>query len=112
MDIATLETVGNQETGVGQQARFVRITNLPTDKSTVKKLSRAGRLRWKIENVGFNEQKNNGYAMEHLFCRKSFTAFQNYYQCLLMHILSINLWNTVAWYNWLCNSIPNSLLSI
>ncbi len=84
-----VETIRNHKTGKEQQAKFVRITNLPTSKSTIKKLSRAARLRWKIENEGFNEQKNNGYAMEHLFCRKSFTAFQNYYQCLLIaHLIN------------------------
>lgn len=83
------ETVSNEKTAKTATTNFVRITNLAVNKSTVKKLSRAGRLRWKIENEGFNEEKNNGYAMEHLYSRKSFTAQQNYYQTMLIaHLLN------------------------
>ncbi len=83
------ETICNRATNKTTTVNFVRITNLPTNQSTVKKLSKAGRLRWKIENEGFNEQKNNGYNMEHLYSRKSFNALQNYYQCMLIaHLLN------------------------
>lgn len=83
------ETVSNEKTEKTATTNFVRITNLAVNKSTVKNLSRAGRLRWKIENEGFNEQKNNGYAMEHLYSRKSFNAQQNYYQSMLIaHLLN------------------------
>ena len=80
---------GKEKTNKALTQNFVRITNLPVSKSTVPKLSKAGRLRWKIENEGFNEEKNNGYAMEHLYSRKSFTALQNYYQSMLIgHLLN------------------------
>ena len=83
------ETISNTTTDKATTVNFVRITNLPTNQSTVKKLSKAGRLRWKIENEGFNEQKNNGYNMEHLYSRKSFNALQNYYQCMLIaHLIN------------------------
>ena len=83
------ETISNQTTGKSSTTNFVRITNLPVDKSTVKNLSKAGRLRWKIENEGFNEEKNNGYNMEHLYSRTSFNAQQNYYQCMLIaHLIN------------------------
>jgi hypothetical protein len=83
------ETISNQTTSKSSATNFVRITNLAVGKSTVKNLSKAGRLRWKIENEGFNEQKNNGYNMEHLYSRKSFNAQQNYYQSLLIaHLLN------------------------
>ncbi len=89
------ETVSNEKTQKAAATNFVRITNLAVNKSTVKNLSRAGRLRWKIENEGFNEEKNNGYAMQHLFSRKSFNAQQNYYQCMLIaHLLNQLLENT------------------
>ena len=29
--------------------------------------NRGGRLRWKIENEGFNLQKNGGFALEHAY---------------------------------------------
>lgn len=83
------ETVCREKTGKTTTVNFVRITNLEVNKTTVKNLSKAGRLRWKIENEGFNEEKNNGYAMEHLYSRKSFNALQNYYQCMLIaHIFN------------------------
>lgn len=83
------ETISKDKTEKTATVNFVRITNLPVNRSTVKNLSRAGRLRWKIENEGFNEEKNNGYAMEHLYSRKSFNAQQNYYQCMLIaHLLN------------------------
>lgn len=83
------ETVSNEKTNQTATTKFVRITNLPTNKSTVKNLSNAGRLRWKIENEGFNEEKNNGYAMQHLYSRDSFNALQNYYQSMLIaHLIN------------------------
>lgn len=83
------ETIRHQRTNKTVTTNFVRITNLATDKSTVKNLSKAGRLRWKIENEGFNEEKNNGYAMQHLYARDSFNALQNYYQSMLIaHLLN------------------------
>ncbi len=57
--------------------RFVHLTNLKTDATTVAALSRAGRLRWKIENEGFNCQKNHGYALEHQYARKNWRAAKN-----------------------------------
>jgi len=41
-------------------------------------VSQTGRLRQKIENEGFNDQKNQGYALEHKFSRVSFPAMKNY----------------------------------
>ncbi len=83
------ETITGTTTNKTTAVNFVRITNLPTSKSTVIKLAAAGRLRWKIENEGFNEEKNNGYNMEHLYSRKSFNALQHYYQCMLIaHLLN------------------------
>ena len=52
------------------------------------KLQCAGRLRWKIENEGFNTQKNLGYNLEHKYSRISFVATRNYYQCMqLTHLI-------------------------
>lgn len=83
------ETISNQKTDQSKTTNFVRITNLPVNKSTIQSLSKAGRLRWKIENEGFNVEKNNGYNMEHLYSRNSFNAEQNYYQSMLIaHLLN------------------------
>ena len=33
---------------------------------SIKEIVKAGRKRWKIENEGFNTQKNHGYEIHHL----------------------------------------------
>ena len=39
---------------------------------------RTGRERWKIENKGFNEQKNHGYFIEHVFSI-NYNAMKDHY---------------------------------
>lgn len=64
-------------------SRFSWITNISaTDFRQAEELAKAGRLRWKIENEGFNTQKNLGYNLEHRYSRIDFNAVKNYYQCL------------------------------
>ena len=60
--------------------RFVYITNITQTNENVVATADSGRLRWKIENEGFNTQKNLGYELEHKFSRVSYIAMQNYYQ--------------------------------
>ena len=64
--------------------RFVHITDLPINISNIVDTSRTGRLRWKIENEGFNTLKNGGYGMEHQYARKSYCALKNYFQFMQM----------------------------
>jgi len=44
------------------------------------------RLRWKIENEGFNIQKNRGYNLAHPYSQNE-TSMKNFY--LLLHIAHI-----------------------
>jgi hypothetical protein len=60
-----VEIVTPQKKGRPPQSRFVHLTNLTVTARTVRVLSRTGRLRWKIENEGFNTQKHLGYGLEH-----------------------------------------------
>ena len=60
--------------------RFVHLTNLEITATTFALLRRTGRLRWKIENEGFNTQKHLGYALQHKYARVSWQAAKNYYQ--------------------------------
>lgn len=71
--------------------RFVHITDLDVSRQTVWKTSFYGRLRWKIENEGFNTQKNGGYNLGHKYSRKHTSAMQNYYQLLQIAHLIIQL---------------------
>ena len=64
-----------------QYDRFVYITNITITKDNARLICQTGRLRWKIEKQGFDQQKNHGYKICHKYCRKSYTGLKNYYQC-------------------------------
>ena len=69
--------------------KFVYITSIVQSLKTVIYVADSGRLRWKIENEGFNAQKNLGYGLEHKYSLVSYTAMQNYYQMLqLAHMIN------------------------
>jgi hypothetical protein len=76
------ETLTHLDSGEQTDGRFVHLTNLKVSDKTVSLLSATGRLRWKIENEGFNTQKNLGYALQHKYARVNWQAAKNYYQCL------------------------------
>jgi hypothetical protein len=61
---------------------FEYVTNIKTDKDNVQAIACGGRLRWKVENEGFNTQKCGDYELEHKFCRKSYNGLKNYYTLL------------------------------
>jgi hypothetical protein len=83
------EKIVNTKTGVEEITKFVHLTNIQVDNEKYIQISDTGRLRWKIENEGFNTQKNGGYAMEHKYSRVSFLAMKNNYQCLqIAHIIN------------------------
>lgn len=83
------EEIINRQSGKKIQRRFVHITNLPLTGKTARQISTAGRLRWKIENEGFNTQKNQGYELGHKYSRTSFLALKNYYQCMqIAHMIN------------------------
>ena len=53
---------------IGEPTTFCWLTSLTARPGNVHDITnKGGRLRWKIENEGYNVQKNHGYAMEHLF---------------------------------------------
>lgn len=61
---------------------FEYVTNLEPSADTVIALCSFARLRWKIENEGFNKQKNEGYELEHKYFRKSYAGLKNCYMLL------------------------------
>lgn len=75
-----------EETETGERRQFVFITNIRIRKNNAQKLLNAGRSRWKIENEGFNNQKNVRYNLEHVNCHHD-TAMKNHY--LLTQIADI-----------------------
>jgi len=68
---------------------FVYITNVEQTNEIVVRTADGGRLRWKIENEGFNTQKKKGYKLQHKFSRVSYIAMQNYYLLLqIAHMIN------------------------
>lgn len=65
---------------------FRFISNIRVTKKNVLRLISAGRSRWKIENEGFNRQKNNIYYIEHANSHH-YLAMKNHY--LLTQITDI-----------------------
>lgn len=70
----------------GKKKEYVFITNLKITKKNAERLITAGRSRWKIENQGFNQQKNIRYDIEHANSHH-YTAMKNHY--LLVQITDI-----------------------
>jgi len=68
--------------------RFKWITNLNVKFNNVITLANeGGRLRWKIENEGFNVQKNGGFALEHAYTRNATASKVFYYLMQVAHIV-------------------------
>jgi hypothetical protein len=62
--------------------RFVCLSSLEMDCYSIFELTESGRLRWKIENEGFDVQKHHGYGLGHQYSRGSMLAMKNYYQLM------------------------------
>jgi hypothetical protein len=77
---------------VGDTSRFFAwLTNFPLRADNVAILAnRGGRLRWKIENEGFNLQKNGGFALEHAYSTRP-GPMKNWYLLLQIAHLILQL---------------------
>jgi len=65
-----------------KSTRFKWITNFAVKtKQVVTLANQGGRIRWKIENEGFNVQKNRGFDLEHAYTRDH-TASKVFYLLL------------------------------
>jgi len=84
---------------------FMFMTSIKPEDKNIEELINAGRMRWKIENEGFNVQKRKGYNLHHKMNRNNLTAIKNYYNCLqIAHLINqlivlctnsvTNLWKT------------------
>jgi hypothetical protein len=52
----------------GDRQYFAWLTSLPVGQKTVEEIAqKGGRYRWKIENEGFNRQKNSDLNLEHVY---------------------------------------------
>lgn len=67
---------------------FAWITNFDLHADSIDTLAnKGGRCRWKIENEGFNIQKNGGFNLEHAYSEKN-CQMKNYYTLMqIAHII-------------------------
>jgi len=87
MNLSVLECVEkNKKTG--KITRFVWITDMEVSHANYQDIAKGGRLRWKIENEGFNMQKTGGYALEHAFCSDNNGAKNFYLLLQIAHIIN------------------------
>ena len=85
----TLGAIVCEETSpAGEKTTFAWLTNLAVNRDSVIAVAdQVGRLRQKIENEGFNVQKNSGLNLEHVFSQKWDHAKAYYYLLQLGHLL-------------------------
>lgn len=78
-----------EQKSLADTKRFVWITNIAvTSHTVIPTANYGGRSRWKIENQGFNMQKNGGYNLEHAYSKNP-NASKNYYLLLqIAHTLN------------------------
>lgn len=89
----TLAVIECRETqpvdGQLQTTRFQWVTSFKvTAQKVIPLANQGGRLRWKIENEGFNVQKNGGYALEHAYTQNPTAAKVFYFLLQIGHLLS------------------------
>ena len=66
---------------------FNYITNLKVNDYKIEGIVAMGRKRWKIENEGFNEQKNGTFCISHLCSRNENALNIHYYFIQIAHII-------------------------
>jgi len=89
--LAVLQCAESKPDSKGQRktTRFKWITNFTIKtKQVITLANQGGRIRWKIENEGFNVQKNGGFALEHAYTRNH-TASKVFYLLLqIAHLIA------------------------
>lgn len=80
-----------------EQKGFWFATDLPVGRKNVQELAQRGRMRWKIENEGFNTQKKQGYHLEHQYSRDYQAMKNHYYLIQIGHMIAqvMEAWETM-----------------
>lgn len=94
MNVFEYEYEKKDKKGKKCRVRFRWISSLELTEKNLEEMIKAARGRWKIENEGFNNQKNGIYRIEHLNSRNS-NAMKNHY--LLTQISDILMQLYLAW---------------
>lgn len=90
----TKENVIDKKTGKEKEVTFSWITDIELTNKNLEEMITAARGRWKIENEGFNNQKNGIYDIEHLNSKDT-NAMKNHY--LLTQVADIIMQIYLAW---------------
>ena len=94
MNVFEYEYEREDKEGKKHTTRFQWVSSIELTKRNIEEMIVAGRGRWKIENEGFNNQKNGLYRIEHLNSKNS-NAMKNHY--LLTQISDILMQLYLAW---------------
>lgn len=70
-----------------KQTEFVYITDLPITNKNIEESIKLGRKRWKIENEGFNIQKNGTFDIGHLYSKNQVAIKVHYLMIQIAHML-------------------------
>ena len=70
-----------------KNTEFVYITNLPISNKNIESTINVGRKRWKIENEGFNVQKNGTFDISHLYSKNATAIKVHYLIIQIAHII-------------------------
>ena len=70
-----------------KNTEFVYITDLPISDKNIEATINIGRKRWKIENEGFNMQKNGTFDIKHLYSKNSVAIKVHYLLVQIAHII-------------------------
>ena len=80
---ATAAVFGAERKGT----EFMYITDLPVTDKNIENTVEVGRARWKIENEGFNIQKNGTFDIGHLYSRNATAIKVHYILIQMTHIV-------------------------
>jgi hypothetical protein len=89
--VAVIRCLESKPDAQGQRTttRFKWITNFTvTPHNLLPLANQGGRLRWKIENEGFNVQKNGGYALEHVYSQDTNASKVFYLLLQIAHLVA------------------------
>ena len=70
-----------------KDTEFVYITDLSITNKNIENTINVGRNRWKIENEGFNIQKNRTFDIGHLYSKNQTAIKVHYLMIQIAHIL-------------------------
>lgn len=82
-----INVVRYTETKKNITTEFVYITDLPITEKNIENTVVVGRMRWKIENEGFNIQKNGTFDIGHLYSRNQIAIKVHYLLIQIAHAI-------------------------